>query len=92
MPDDLPDLSKMDPEWWLSGASGALYRLPRSAWRDCAIERLEHARSALSRVRQQEAGEWEPPSPGVPAADLMRDAEESRRARGPAVGRTGRHC
>ena len=32
------------------------------------------------------------PAPGVPAADLMRDAEESRRARGPAIGRTRRHC
>ena len=63
MPDDL---TAKDPEWWLSGASGALHRLPPGPGKDVALEYLEGCRKQLCIIRQQEQGEWSLPSPGAP--------------------------
>ena len=60
MPDDL---TKKDPEWFLSGACGALHRLPPGHWRDTALDKLDQARSALSLARAEGRGEWSLPRP-----------------------------
>ena len=71
------DLTKKDPEWFLSGACGALHRLPPGPGRDNAIEFLEGCRKQLAILRQQEEearhGKWELPCPGVQAQPLRKE-------------------
>ena len=51
---DAPDLSGKDPEWWLSGARGALHNLPPGALRDAALDRLTACQTVVALLRREE--------------------------------------
>ena len=51
---DATDLTGKAPEWWLSGACGALHNLPAGDAKDALLSQLEAIRTVLANYRQIE--------------------------------------